>query len=40
MDLPSAESVVGDGIRVAADPAGGGGGGVDGLSAGQHGDGD
>ena len=38
MDLPSTERVVGDGVRITADPAGGGNGGADGLTAGQHSD--
>jgi hypothetical protein len=38
MDLSPAESVVGDGIRVATDPAGRGDGGGNGLTAGRHSD--
>jgi hypothetical protein len=40
VDLSPAESVVADSIRVAADPAGGGDGGGDGLTAGRHSGGD
>jgi hypothetical protein len=40
MDLSLAESVVGDGVWVAADPAGRGDGGGEGLTAGRHSDGD
>ena len=38
LDLSSTERVVGDGVRVVADPAGGGDGGGDGVAAGRHDD--
>ena len=39
LDLSSTERVVGDGIRIIADPARGGDGGGDGVTAGRHDDG-
>ena len=39
LDLSSSERVVGDGVGVVADPAGGGDGGGDGVAAGRHDDG-
>ena len=38
LDLPSSERVVGDGVGIIADPAGGGDGGGDGVAAGWHDD--
>ena len=38
LNLSSAERIVGDGVRIIADPAGRGNGGGDGVAAGRHDD--